>query len=84
MQVVNGFVCQSCSDVDMAKRGIDPAHPEDDPKSPKYDPQAAQARKDPAVVFSGALAGLEAAWKTTPSDQQRPQPATGALVNLSA
>jgi hypothetical protein len=31
MQVVNGFVCRDCTDVDRAKKGIDPAHPKDGP-----------------------------------------------------
>ena len=27
MQVVNGYVCRNCTDVDLAKKNIDPAHP---------------------------------------------------------
>ena len=31
MEVVNGYVCKNCTDVDYAKKGIDPAHPKDGP-----------------------------------------------------
>jgi hypothetical protein len=27
VQVVNGYVCRNCTDVDLAKKNIDPAHP---------------------------------------------------------
>ncbi|HEY3812231.1 MAG TPA: hypothetical protein VGL66_03320 [Caulobacteraceae bacterium] len=85
MQVVNGYICQSCSDVSLAHQGIDPAHPEDNPKSPKYDAQAAATRNDPAVRFGGALAGVEGAFNsgTNGSSTQRP-PRNGDLVNVSA
>jgi hypothetical protein len=28
MTLVNGYVCRNCADVELAKRGIDPAHPQ--------------------------------------------------------
>lgn len=31
MQIVNGYVCQTCCDVALAKKGKDPAHPNADP-----------------------------------------------------
>lgn len=27
MQVVNGFPCRNCADAELARKGIDPAHP---------------------------------------------------------
>jgi hypothetical protein len=27
MTLVNGYVCRDCTDAELAKRGIDPAHP---------------------------------------------------------
>jgi hypothetical protein len=27
MQLVNGYMCRNCADVELAKKGIDPAHP---------------------------------------------------------
>ncbi len=86
MQVVNGFVCQTCSDVSLAHQDIDPARaPQDNPKSPKYDPQAGTTRNDPAVRLSGALTGVEGAFDTNSngSPMQRP-PRNGDLVNVSA
>jgi hypothetical protein len=64
MEIVNGYVCQTCCDADLAAKHIDPAHPKDgpfgadklpDPKDPK---QASKARDGhgPAVVLGGRLA----------------------------
>jgi hypothetical protein len=54
---VNGFTCRNCTDVDYAKKHIDPAHP-------KAGPYGVDAASDPslankAVVLDGALAGLD-------------------------
>ncbi len=63
MQIVNGFVCKTCCDVDLAKKHIDPAHPKDGPygvnapDSRKIDP-ATGASRSQSVRFGGALAGL--------------------------
>jgi len=27
MNLVNGYYCRNCADVELAKKGIDPAHP---------------------------------------------------------
>ncbi|HWA61645.1 MAG TPA: hypothetical protein VG939_09730 [Caulobacteraceae bacterium] len=56
MEIVNGYVCRNCSDVELAKRGVDPAKPKDDPRSPAYDPAQAKADHGPAFKLSGALA----------------------------
>jgi hypothetical protein len=70
IEVVNGYVCKSCCDVALAKKGVDPAHPKDDPANSSYDPKIAAADKakaagvaapPPAVVFGGQLAGLNKA-----------------------
>jgi hypothetical protein len=34
MELVNGYVCRDCTDVSLAKRGIDPAHPPGKPGAP--------------------------------------------------
>ena len=53
---VNGFQCRNCSDVDLAKKHIDPAHP-------KSGPFNVDAKVDPtrqlqqSVSFGGRLAG---------------------------
>ena len=61
MQVVNGFVCQNCTDVDYAKKGIDPAHPTQGPasaQSPKDDARKAGTVTSNAVTFGGSLSKL--------------------------
>ncbi len=55
---VNGYQCRNCSDVDLAKKHIDPAHP-------KSGPFNVDAKSDPsrilqnAVQFGGLLAGAK-------------------------
>ncbi len=67
INLVNGYVCHNCTDVDYAKKGIDPAHPnKNDPLNPKTKAQNAIAGADqtqikPVVILSGALAKLAAA-----------------------
>jgi hypothetical protein len=69
MEIVHGYVCKTCCDVDLAKKGINPASPQDDvhnPKSPNYgkteDPQHPGKPKtdgvkaSPAVTFGGVFA----------------------------
>ena len=63
---VNGFVCKNCTDVDYAKKHIDPAHP-------KSGPYGIDAKDDPTVknsfssgvIFGGGLSGLNAKPPTT-------------------
>jgi hypothetical protein len=50
---VNGFACKNCTDVDLAKKHIDPAHPEDGPYGLNAD--RVSARRGPAVIFGGRL-----------------------------
>lgn len=58
MNIVNGYVCQNCTDVEYAKKGIDPAHPKDPPSDGVGRAGGAADKKaefGPAVVLSGAL-----------------------------
>jgi hypothetical protein len=53
---VNGFTCRNCTDVDYAKKHIDPDHP-------KAGPYGVNAANDPSladkpVMFVGSLAAL--------------------------
>ena len=72
MEIVHGYVCKTCCDVDLAKKGINPADPQDDvhnPRSPNYgkteDPQHPGKPKPTweaqAVTLSGALAQVNGA-----------------------
>jgi hypothetical protein len=51
MQVVNGYVCRDCSDVALAKKGVDPARPERERTGVQH---AAEPRPEPGTL--GALA----------------------------
>jgi hypothetical protein len=56
---VNGFLCRNCTDVDNAKKHIDPAHP----KSGPYGVNAASDPSNPKgfIRFGGSLFGTESA-----------------------
>ena len=51
---VNGYSCKNCTDVDYAKKHIDPAHPRSGP----YD---VNAENDPSRTLSDAGKGLNRA-----------------------
>ena len=66
---VNGFSCKNCTDVDLAKKHVDPAHPKDGPygvnakRGSRQDVESkadVQDQQSPAVVLDGAFAGLSA------------------------
>jgi hypothetical protein len=61
---VNGYLCKNCTDVDLAKKNIDPAHPRSGPYGidAKDDPTV---NKTATVIFGGALSGLNAKLSTT-------------------
>ena len=88
MQIVNGFVCMNCTDVEHARKGIDPAHPKQDPtvSGPR---DAANEASSPtgtftenAVSFGGSLSHLNALDTKHPSDPL-PGPA-GASLDILA
>jgi hypothetical protein len=64
---VNGYLCKNCTDVSLAKRHIDPAHPNDGPFGADTARQASRAdaaAKAPSATVrpdgSGALLNLVA------------------------
>jgi len=56
---VNGFLCKNCTDVDYAKKHVDPAHPKSGPYgiNAKNDPTVRNA-PPAAVMFGGNLSRL--------------------------
>jgi hypothetical protein len=87
MEIVHGFICKTCCDVDLAKKGINPADPQDDvhkPKSPNYgkpeDPQKPgkpktdDVKASPAVTYGGVLARVDG--QANASDTGRAPPST--------
>ena len=73
---VNGFICHNCTEVDRAKKHIDPAHPRSGP----YGIDAAADPSNPKrfLQFAGDPSGNKA---TTATTARR---ATGALVDIQA
>ena len=70
---VNGYSCKNCTDVDYAKKNIDPSHPKDGPFG-------VNAKDKPAVTFGGVLANV-------PVTDQSPTAralAQGARLDISA
>jgi hypothetical protein len=90
MEIINGFPCKTCTDVDYAKKNIDPAHPKDGPFGVKNPQKQAKAAHDKAIKFGGSLTAAGLDRPRAPSDPTgRPQAAasayvTGSLVNLTA
>jgi len=79
---VNGYLCKNCTDVDLAKKHIDPAHPRSGPYGidAKNDPTV---KKSDAVIFGGALSALNAKMsKTDIQDPSKSSPA-GSLPDVS-
>lgn len=60
---VNGFTCHNCTEVDRAKKHIDPAHPRSGP----YGIDAATDPTNPKsfLLFGGSLSGTPATTATT-------------------
>jgi hypothetical protein len=76
--MVNGFSCKNCTDVDYAKKHIDPAHPKSGPYGidAKDDPSVKQTAPSGAVTFGGNLSEL--------NTRQAPSGTPGATDPLNA
>ncbi len=80
MQLVNGYQCNNCTDIDYAKKNIDPAHPEDGPfgvnaKTSDGAAKSGSASDGPfglSVVYGGSLASLNPTAQVNPTAQQDP------------
>lgn len=88
MEIINGYVCKDCSDVALAKRYVDPAHPKDGPNG--RDSEAAKAKQadEKAVLFGGNLAFLNDPQRVQGAEATADPARTGARatprVDLSA
>jgi hypothetical protein len=89
MEIVNGYVCKTCCDVDLAKKGVDPAHPKDGPygidstaaKDAKETKDGGHAAFGPAVTLGGALQATGAnpgAGTEDPGDQSTASQGAGS------
>ena len=88
MQIVKGFVCMNCTDVERAQKGIDPAHPEQparvagpsDGASETTGPAGTLTQN--AVSYGGALSHLNALDTQRPSGRLPGQ--AGASLDILA
>ncbi len=76
---VNGYTCRNCTDVDYAKRHIDPQHPRSGPYGIDA---AADPTRSPAVLLGGALAKLGDPTAATPGGTSNSADAAGRIVDL--
>ena len=81
---VNGFLCKNCTDVDFAKKHIDPAHPKSGPYgiNAKNDPTVKNA-PSAAVTFGGNLNALNDR-QTATSVPGAPEPSPGEATAQTA
>jgi len=80
---VNGFECRNCSDVDLAKKHIDPEHPKSGPFNvdAKTDPtRQVQIARQNAIQFGGQLTGISTAGS---GSAQPAATATGSQLDMS-
>jgi len=74
---VNGFTCHNCTEVDEAKKHIDPAHPKSGPYG--VDAAADPTNRTSFIRFGGRLNGADAA-----SSASAPAQSTGQVVDIQA
>ena len=81
MRMVNGYVCRNCADEELAKKGVDPAHP----KRAVAANEAYVSESD-AARNRGFLSPLEAAKKSAELGVNRPEASgdQGRKLNLYA
>lgn len=98
MEVVNGYVCRNCTDVEYAKKGVDPARPKDGPNgvnaaggSKAADKAKADRGVDdqgpgfgPAVQLSGAPASVQASGDAAKVQPEARPYRPGAISSISA
>jgi len=76
--MVNGYSCDNCSQVALASKNINPAHPNWTPGETAAT-AGSSALNTPAVLLSGALAAVSGAASPAVS-----VPLLGAMINLAA
>lgn len=88
MEIVNGYVCRNCTDVEYAKKGVDPARPKDGPAGVARAVEAERVQRaaevksgrGPSVAFGGGLAGDPSPLGLPPPPAYMP----GSTVDISA
>lgn len=68
MQVVNGYICLNCSDVDRARKFVDPAAPQTASSSQAKDlREKPNTQREDAVRFGGSLSPANSLQSSNPS-----------------
>ncbi len=73
---VNGYQCKNCTQVDEAKKFIDPAHPQSGPFG-------IDAKTDPSVVDNPVVQAKAAETGGSSTPQSSPSPGLGGLLDLT-
>ena len=73
---VNGYQCKNCTDVDNAKKFVDPAHP-------KSGPFGIDAKTDPTVVDNPAVQAKAAENGGGPAPQSSSSSGLGGLFDFT-
>jgi hypothetical protein len=60
IEMVNGYPCTNCTEVSLARRGLNPENPTNDPVKAEELANRPGRAVMPAVVFDGVLAPYEA------------------------
>jgi hypothetical protein len=81
MRMVNGYACRNCADEELAKKGVDPAHPQQ-----AFAGNEAFVSASDAARNRGFLSTVEAAKKSAELGVNRPEQAgdQGRKLNLYA
>ena len=80
MRSVNGFMCRNCADEELAKRGVDPAHPNQAVSGSEVYVSAAEAARN------RPLSTVESSKQSAELGVNRPEPSGdhGRKLNLYA
>jgi len=80
MRSVNGFMCRNCADEELAKRGVDPAHPTQAVSGSEVYVSAAEAARNRGVTT------VQASKKSAELGVNRPESSgdQGRKLNLYA
>lgn len=86
MQIVNGYACNCCADVSLARRGIDPENPTNDPVKAAEEARKSGRFDEAAVILDGALAKGALAGSNIAGDQasRRPDAGPGRIFDFKA
>lgn len=94
MEMINGYRCKTCTDVDYAKKHIDPAHPKDGPFGVNRQDQSGVAKTPhnfgPAVKVDGQFLSASKVDPTktvtaaNPPAAPQPDKTTGRVLDVVA